>query len=155
MRKAVNVYRSADEIAVESTSMVAGRGRMADGWTEVVPADAAPERLGEAVLAGLEVSGVIEPEALPPIGGAGATPGARALGYETEAAMQAAGVASASVGHKGGYKVTPMVNEGAGRGFSGSPEAPPVEHEGDWSASEIGSAVLAALDAAAELGPRS
>ncbi|CAM4127116.1 hypothetical protein [Janibacter anophelis] len=151
MRKAVNLYRSTEGIAVESTSMLAGGGRVADGWTQVVGSDeATAERVGEAVLAGIERSGAIGVEALPPLGGTEATPGSRALGFETENAMLAAGVASVAVGLKGSrWKVTPMRNEGAGRGFASHPDASPVSHDGEWSAADLGAAALSALDSAA------
>lgn len=151
MRKAVNVYRSEEATVVESTSMLSGGGRVADGWTEVVPADeVSAERLGEAVLAGLEQSGSITREQLPPLGATGATPGSVALGFETENAMLGAGVSSVGVAVKDSrWKVTPMRNEGPGRGFAGHPDAPPVTHAGDWSPADLGAEVLAGLDASA------
>ena len=44
-----------------------------------------------------------------------------------------------------------MVNMGPGKGWSGHADAPEVTHEGEWSAEELGAAVLEALDAAARL----
>lgn len=40
-----------------------------------------------------------------------------------------------------------MINWGAGRGFSGHPDVPPIIYSGDWETTELGDAVLTALKA--------
>lgn len=152
MRQAVNVYRSQGDLVVESTSMLSGRGRVADGWTQTLPVGTSDAELGAAVLEGIDRSGVIEAGALP-TGGPGTTPGSAALGYDTEDAMLADGVPSATVGVKDErWKVTPMINEGPGRGYAGRAEAAPTTHDGPWPPEPLGAAVRSALDAAATLG---
>ncbi|MFX4287919.1 hypothetical protein ACQBJO_15380 [Janibacter sp. G349] len=149
MRQEVRLFRTQTGLVVASVSFVPQRGFFMDGWTTVLPEDAwSAAEVGEAVLAGLEHGGTITFEDLPPLGGTGATPASLALGYETENALLAAGAAHVVVWiKKGTWWVTPMVNEGAGRGWAGHADAPAVSHEGEhWPAEDLGASVNAALD---------
>lgn len=152
MRQAVNVYRSPHHAVVESTSLLVGRGRVANGWALLLRADVPEADLGRAVLDGIRRSGAMEGTELPVVA-PGSTVASAALGYGSDNAMLAAGVSSAIVGVKDGFwKVTPMINDGPGHGFGGRHEAPPATHDGPWDPSALGAAVRAALDAAAALG---
>lgn len=155
MRQEAQIYRTRASLVVASVSFVPRRGYFMDGWTTVLPEDAwSARQVGDAVLAGLGHSGTITLDDLPPLGGTGATPASLALGFETENALLRAGAALAVVWiKKGTWWVSPMVNEGAGRGWAGHADAPEVSHEGEqWPTEELGATVNAALDTVARLG---
>lgn len=151
MKKSVDVYRLDERLILESTSKLRGL-RVSNGWVVGVPVhEVTVARLGEVVVEGLERSDEIASEDLPVVP-QGATVASEAAGFASEDAMLAAGVTSAAVDLRGSeWEVVPMVNMGPGKGWSGHADAPEVTHEGEWSAEELGAAVLEALDTAARL----
>lgn len=150
--RSVTVYRTEDLVVVASISRVEGGLRQQDGWSQVSAIRSLNSaELGTVVLSGVERSGVIAANELPVVP-RGSTVAAEAGGFSSEDAMLAAGVTSAAVDLRGSeWEVVPMVNMGPGKGWSGHEDAPEVTHEGEWSAEELGAAVLEALDAAARL----
>lgn len=154
MNQEVQVFRSPSGLVVASMSLVPRRGYFMDGWTRGLPRDdSSPQAVGDAVLDGLAHNGTITVDELPALGGTGATVASLALGYETEDAMLADGASHVHLFIKRGtWHVTPMVNEGPGKGWSGHEDAPAVVREAeDWVAEDLGATVLAALDAAERL----
>lgn len=149
--KLVSVYRTADVLVVDSASELRAL-HVSNGWAAVEPVgQATAARLGELVLEGLQHSGEIASEDLPVVP-RGATVASEAAGFASEDAMLAAGAALAAVVFKNGaWDITPAVNMGPGKGWSGHADAPEITHEGEWSAEGLGAAVLEALDAAARL----
>lgn len=125
---------------------------VANGWVDSLPlSQVNGKSVGDTVMAALERSGEIDSEGLPAMP-RGATVASEAVGSDSEDAMLAAGVSSAAVSLKGDqWSVIPAVNMGPGKGWSGHPHAPRIRHEGEWSAEELGAAVLEALDAAERL----
>lgn len=150
MKQSVNVLRSSSQIVVTSVSRIEGSGFAEDGWTTLLATDAADaDAVGAAVVEGLGRCRVISSAELPPLGGTGRSVASDALGYPSANALLADGVPLVAVTVKNGRtRVSPMVNEGAGRGWSGQPDLPEVVHEGDWPEAELGAAVIAGLDAA-------
>lgn len=148
-RRSVAVYRSPEQIVVVSRSRVEGSGFAADGWFALVGCHVPAPELGAAVREGVGRCRVISPDELPPLGGTGRTVASDALGYPSENAMLADGVPSVDVGLRDEeWDVGALVNQGAGRGWSGHPDLPEVVHQGDWPDAELGAAVIAGLDAA-------
>lgn len=157
MRQEVQIYRTQTGLVVASVSFVPQRGFFMDGWTTVLPEDAwSARQVGDVVLEGLARGGTITLDDLPRLGGTGVTPASLALGLETENALLAAGADHVVVWiKKGMWWVTPMVNEGAGRGWAGHEDAPAITHEGErWPAEKLGATVNAALDTAGALSSK-
>lgn len=148
-RQSVGVFRSAGAYLVDSTSMSESGGLVSNGWVSRQPVEGSSAlRVGEAVLAGLEQSGEIASEDLPTVATSSKVASVE-LGFASEDAMLAAGVPMATVGLRDGHwRIGPMVNMGPGKGWSGHSNAPKIRHQGEWSAEELGAAVVEALDTA-------